>query len=570
MDEYIKSLTEGLEDAEMDDLDEYIKDTIDDSNHNNNNSHNHNKHNSKSKKKQSSEPGIMDINYSDRDNSKCYTIFTDDNGTKYSIMLNQTDITYGVRGHNKFYAIQLLEHKQRGLYKFIVKWGRVGNTAQFTELLVDSKATAIAKFRKKFKDKTKNEYGDRRFVAVKGKYVPVAIADDDDDDADDDDSKHDMQMDDDSQSDINAEAENDEIPASKLDDALVRVLKIIFCKQLQLDTAMSFDYDLNRQPLGKLSKSQIDNGYGILCKINDVLTTQRNNLSKLAPLSNRYYTVIPHAYSGLPPCLNSIKRLHRESELIETLRQMMFTNQILKRRSKRKNPVDVHYKALRCDINKISKFCTEYNMICKAMKGTHAAGHNKYELKVLDVFEVNRKGSEFRHMPFRNAFEGKENGNCKMLWHGSRLSNFVGILSQGLRIAPPQAPKTGYMFGKGIYFADCVSKSANYIHATQQHPFGLLILCEVALGNVHKELKAKWFDRAPNRYHSVQGCGKHVPERGSAGDIGGYELAMGPIVRTEDQKVIDNAALDYNEYIVYDVGQVRMKYIVLTKFDFKR
>jgi poly [ADP-ribose] polymerase len=36
-----------------------------------------------------------------------------------------------------------------------------------------------------------------------------------------------------------------------------------------------------------------------------------------------------------------------------------------------------------------------------------------------------------------------------MLWHGSRLSNFVGILSQGLRIAPPEAPKTGYMFGKG-------------------------------------------------------------------------------------------------------------------------
>jgi poly [ADP-ribose] polymerase len=35
-------------------------------------------------------------------------------------------------------------------------------------------------------------------------------------------------------------------------------------------------------------------------------------------------------------------------------------------------------------------------------------------------------------------------------------------LSQGLRIAPPEAPVTGYMFGKGIYFADMVSKSANY------------------------------------------------------------------------------------------------------------
>ena len=37
----------------------------------------------------------------------------------------------------------------------------------------------------------------------------------------------------------------------------------------------------------------------------------------------------------------------------------------------------------------------------------------------------------------------------QLLWHGSRLTNFVGILSQGLRIAPPEAPVTGYMFGKG-------------------------------------------------------------------------------------------------------------------------
>lgn len=32
-----------------------------------------------------------------------------------------------------------------------------------------------------------------------------------------------------------------------------------------------------------------------------------------------------------------------------------------------------------------------------------------------------------------------------LLWHGSRLSNWVGILSRGLRVAPPEAPVTGYM-----------------------------------------------------------------------------------------------------------------------------
>ena len=39
----------------------------------------------------------------------------------------------------------------------------------------------------------------------------------------------------------------------------------------------------------------------------------------------------------------------------------------------------------------------------------------------------------------------KDLGNRQLLWHGSRMSNWAGILSQGLRIAPPEAPVTGYM-----------------------------------------------------------------------------------------------------------------------------
>lgn len=49
----------------------------------------------------------------------------------------------------------------------------------------------------------------------------------------------------------------------------------------------------------------------------------------------------------------------------------------------------------------------------------------------------------------------------------------------GLRIAPPEAPVTGYMFGKGIYFADMFSKSANYCYATNASTSGVLLLCEV-------------------------------------------------------------------------------------------
>jgi hypothetical protein len=59
-----------------------------------------------------------------------------------------------------------------------------------------------------------------------------------------------------------------------------------------------------------------------------------------------------------------------------------------------------------------------------------------------------------------------------------------------LRVAPKDAPSTGYMFGKGVYFADLSSKSANYCFATNENPYGLLMVCEVALGNEHDVTRA--------------------------------------------------------------------------------
>lgn len=41
------------------------------------------------------------------------------------------------------------------------------------------------------------------------------------------------------------------------------------------------------------------------------------------------------------------------------------------------------------------------------------------------------------------------------------------------------------MFGKGIYFADMVSKSANYCMVSHGNNTGLLLLCDVALGNMY-------------------------------------------------------------------------------------
>lgn len=118
-----------------------------------------------------------------------------------------------------------------------------------------------------------------------------------------------------------------------------------------------------------------------------------------------------------------------------------------------------------------------------------------------------------------------------LLWHGSRLTNYVGILSQGLRIAPPEAPVTGYMFGKGVYFSDMVSKSANYCFTTKTNNTGIMLLCEVALGEMNEKFAADYYAaNLPNGKLSTKGVGKTAP---SASSYVKYEDTTIPIGKGE-------------------------------------
>jgi len=81
-----------------------------------------------------------------------------------------------------------------------------------------------------------------------------------------------------------------------------------------------------------------------------------------------------------------------------------------------------------------------------------------------------------------------------------------------LRIAPPEAPVTGYMFGKGVYFADMVSKSANYCGASRENNEALILLCDVALGEFNDKYYADYnANLLPAGKHSTRGYGKTAP-----------------------------------------------------------
>ena len=69
------------------------------------------------------------------------------------------------------------------------------------------------------------------------------------------------------------------------------------------------------------------------------------------------------------------------------------------------------------------------------------------------------------------------------------------------------------MFGKGVYFADMSSKSANYCWPSKSQSEGLLLLCEVSLGKQNELLNANIdADKLPKGKHSVKGVGRTSPE----------------------------------------------------------
>lgn len=205
----------------------------------------------------------------------------------------------------------------------------------------------------------------------------------------------------------------------------------------------------------------------------------------LQELSSMFYTYIPHNF-GMQHMsqftINTVDKLKEKMDLIQNLTDIKIAHKMLnpkkdlpKKGGKQMNPMDENYEKLNCQIKSLGQNDNEFKMLATYLDNTR----DGRRLKLINAYALNRSGED-------KSFNSQKLSNKKLLWHGSRFSNFVGILSQGLRIAPPEAPKTGYLFGKGVYFADLAGKSAPYCCADLSNGVGLFLMCEVALGNTRK------------------------------------------------------------------------------------
>ena len=462
------------------------------------------------------------------------------NGKYFTCTLNKCDLN---KNNNKYEIVQLLEHDTNGSLVLFLRWGRVGYMRGTSTKPVNS-ITGPKEFMKKYKDKTINHSYQEIFIDYEAEIK---------------------------KEDLNKLEKKTNQPKkkfnNKLDKDVADLIRLIYDKKMIEENLHEIGYDSKKMPLGKLSSSTLTHGLTILKQIEDELNNKNPNKENLTKLTSQFYSQIPHNF-GFKKMVNFIidskEKIKEKIDMINSLGDMKITLHILEtadsdeeefENQEEKQLYDC-YKKLNCDIRSISKDEEIYSKLNKYLTAKINSNDDydyRNKLSLIKAYEISRHGEIEKF---------KDYGNKKLLWHGSRITNFVGILSQGLRIAPPEAPSSGYLYGKGVYFADMSKKSSYYCYPVNNE--ALILLGEVSLGkedqrddtdyNLPKTLK--------KGTHSVHALGRLEASEGENinGDV---------FVPNGDVKINHNNSSysDYAEYIVYDVDQIKLRYLLKIKYN---
>lgn len=369
-----------------------------------------------------------------------YEVYISDDGLIYDASLNQTNAS---NNNNKFYRLQLLRSVS-GDYRTWTRWGRVGEYGQAKTLGNGSLPHALREFESKFKTKTGLSWADRGNPPKSGKYAFIERSyepDSEEDDNDDTDTKA-----------VKEEPEDE--PISKLPKATQELMELIFNQQYFAATMAHLNYDSAKLPLGKLSKTTITRGFQALKDLSALLDDpslatseyQTSFAQAAEDLSNLFYTIIPHSFGrNRPPVIRDDNMLKKEIELLESLGDMKDASLLMKGDKKdveKINMLDRQFQGLGMnEMTPLSSTSDEFRHLKDYLMNTRGATHSA-NYQVAQIFRIERQGEKGRFE--QSAFFGPPQDR-RLLWHGSRCTNFGGILSQGLRIAPPEAPVSGYV-----------------------------------------------------------------------------------------------------------------------------
>lgn len=204
---------------------------------------------------------------------------------------------------------------------------------------------------------------------------------------------------------------------------------------------LDFNLDTVKLPLGRLSKRQMMDAYQVLTDLSNLFSSRYASPDDFVEASNRFYTLMPHNFGmSRAPVINTREMIEEKREMLDNLIQIEVAYNLIKTEGdevdgkKKINILDSQYSAMKVDLEPLDRDSEEFKLIKDYMGNTHAATHNSYALELEEVFKVEREGEKDRFKPYTTLH------NRQLLWHGSRKTNFAGILSNGLKIAPKEAP----------------------------------------------------------------------------------------------------------------------------------
>jgi poly [ADP-ribose] polymerase len=286
-------------------------------------------------------------------------------------------------------------------------------------------------------------------------------------------------------------------------------------------------------PLGILTVGQIEKGEEILSSLYDQFKKKKKNRTVMEQLSGEFYTVIPHRIGRTRAAIanaviDSLELFEQKQEMLQLMKDMLQVNGesgsvLFDAR------VDQEYEALKCQIEPIDKKDPKYRELEEYVVKSQVSSRS---VKVHNLFQVRRDGEW-------GAFAANL-GNERLLFHGSRIQNWVGILSRGI-LLPKIVVSLGVdrtdagWLGNGIYFGDAACTSAAYTTPGKKKT-RFMTVARVALGNM-KDFTAITY-------------GLSAPPKG-------YDSCHG--VRCTEEC---DSEFDDDEFVVYTTAQQRLEYLV--------
>ncbi|XP_073518514.1 protein mono-ADP-ribosyltransferase PARP4 isoform X3 [Phyllobates terribilis] len=279
-------------------------------------------------------------------------------------------------------------------------------------------------------------------------------------------------------------------------------------------------------PVENISLNDLSKAEGILRQVRNALV-KKDRGEDIAQMMQEFYRCIPHKEKRQNNI--NMKFLTVKQDLCQVIRDMINVCEISLSRNTPSSTAK--YQALRCRIEHVDPDSEEFHQV---KQGILDHNHSNREFNILRVFRVGR-------MSEANNFK-TDIGNVRPLLHASSPCNFVGIISRGLMMPKIIVEEFGGErtdignLGSGIYFSDSISTSVKYSQPSDTTGSRLLVICDVALGKCTDVFHRDYtFTEAPNGFDSVHGVQQ---KEGVKSDF------------TDD------------EYVVYDVNQVQMRYVV--------